>query len=132
VISRRERYFQGLHGLIEPIIKMADINRKGHLFVLIGPLTGSAAIINASQFHTMTRAILVGEPIGAKPSEYAELKTMLLPNTRFTAGNSVKFYDFAYNQENIVRPDCEIKPTWEEVKSGRAAVLEWCFEFKGE
>jgi len=62
-------YFQGLHGLVEPISKLAEINQKGHLFVLIGPLTSSAAVINAAQFHTMTNAILVGQPIGEKPSE---------------------------------------------------------------
>src|SRR5262249_39563266 len=71
-------YFHGLHGLIEPLAKLSDINRKGHLFVLIGPLTGSAAVINASQFHSMTQAILVGEAIGTKPTEYSELKNMTL------------------------------------------------------
>jgi hypothetical protein len=105
-------YFHGLHGLIEPIAKLPAINRKGHLFVIIGPMTGSAAIINASQFHTMTQAILVGEPIGAKPTEYSEVRTMKLPHTRIVVGYSVKFYDFAFNKENVVSPDFEIKATW--------------------
>lgn len=123
-------YFHGLHGLIEPIEKLASINRKGHLFVLIGPLTGSAAIINASQFHTMTQAILVGRAIGAKPTEYAEHKTMDLPHTRFIVGYSVKFYDFSFNAENVVSPDFEISATWDDIKKGRSPVLDWCLAYK--
>jgi hypothetical protein len=123
-------YFHGLHSLIEPITKLAEINRKGHLFVLIGPMTGSAAVINAVHFHTMTKAILVGEPIGAKPSEYAELQNMTLPRTRFIVGYSIRFYDFAYNKENIVTPDHEAPPSWDEVKHGINRALEWCLEYK--
>src|SRR5215471_4479819 len=114
-------YFHGLHSLIEPIARLAGINRKGHLFVLIGPLTGSAAIVNASQFHTKTQAILVGEPIGAKPTEYTELRTMKLPNTQLVVGYSVRFYDFAWDKDNVIRPDQEIRPTWEDAVNGRAA-----------
>jgi hypothetical protein len=125
-------YFHGLHGLIEPIKKMADINRKGHLFVLIGPMTGSAAIINATQFHTMTQAILVGQPIGAKPTEYSELRTMKLPGTGFVVGYSVRYYDFSFNKENVVVPDQEIRVSWEELKSGKNPVLEWCFAYRNE
>ena len=123
-------YFHGLHALIEPIQKLASMNQKGHLFVLIGPLTGSAAIINAAQFHTMTQAILVGQAIGAKPTEYAEHKTMELPHTRFIAGYSVKFYDFSFNAENVVSPDFEISATWDDIKKGKSPVLDWCLAYK--
>jgi hypothetical protein len=122
-------YFQGLHHLIEPIRKLAAINRKGRLFVLIGPLTGSAAIIDTSLFHTRTEAILVGQPIGAKPTEYAELKQMKLPNSHLVVGYSVRFYQFAYNDENAIRPDHEIVPAWEETKAGRDPVVEWCLSY---
>jgi hypothetical protein len=111
---------------------LRDLNRKGHLFVLIGPLTGSAAIVNATQFHTMTNAILVGEPIGAKPTEFTELRTMTLPHTRFVVGYSVRFYDFSFNQDNIVTPDREIKPTWDDVKNGRPVVMDWCLNYRAE
>ncbi|HET9399619.1 MAG TPA: hypothetical protein VFO34_01600 [Candidatus Acidoferrales bacterium] len=123
-------YFHGLHGLIEPIAKMPGVNRKGHLFVLIGALTGSAAIANSSQFHTMTQAILVGQPIGAKPAEYSERGSMTLPNTRILVYYSIRFYDFSYNGENVIRPDQEIKTTWDDVKNGRLPVLQWCLDYK--
>ena len=34
-------YFQGLRHLVEPIRRLSEINRKGHLFVLIGTQTFS-------------------------------------------------------------------------------------------
>ena len=122
-------YFHGLHDLIEPIAKLSSINRAGHLFVLIGPLTGSAAVVNASQFHTMTHAILVGDVIGAKPAEYTELRTMHLPRTHLIVGYSVRFYDFAYNKENVIAPDHQARATWEELRQGRDPALEWCLAY---
>ena len=123
-------YFEGLHHLIEPIAKSSSLNRKGHLFVLIGPLTGSAAMVNAVQFHTQTNAILVGEPIGAKPTSYAERRQMELPNSHLVVIYSVNHYEFAYNSENVVRPDQEVKTTWPVYNAGRDAALDWIFDYR--
>ena len=123
-------YFEGLHHLIEPIAKSSSLNRKGHLFVLIGPLTGSAAMVNAVQFHTQTNAILVGEPIGAKPTSHAERRQMELPNSHLVVSYSVNHYEFAYNSENVVRPDQEVKTTWPVYKAGRDAALDWIFDYR--
>jgi hypothetical protein len=103
-------YFEGLHHLIEPIAKNPSLNCKGHLFVLIGPLTSSAAMVNAVQFHTQTNAILVGEPIGPKPTSYAERRQMELPNSHLVVSYSAKYYEFAYSSKNVARPDQEIRP----------------------
>jgi hypothetical protein len=51
----------GMKYLIEPLAKDSDINQKGHLFVLIGPDTFSAAMSNAGQFRMKTQATLVGQ-----------------------------------------------------------------------
>jgi hypothetical protein len=40
-------YTEGLRHLVHPVKKLPDVNRKGHLFVLIGPNTFSAAMSNA-------------------------------------------------------------------------------------
>lgn len=47
-------YFEGLRHLVEPIRRLTDINKKDHLFVLIGPQTFCAAMANASRFRRMT------------------------------------------------------------------------------
>lgn len=57
---------------------------------------------------------------------------MKLPNTRILVGYSVRYYDFAYNKENVVQPDHEVIPTWDDIKRGENPVLEWCLDYKEE
>ena len=118
-------YFEGLNNLIKPIAANPALNRKGHLFVLIGPLTFSAAMANAAQFHAMTQATLVGEPIGARPNEYSEPRSFTLPNSRLTVRYSTTFYEFVESGENVVKPDVEVATSWADFKAGRDPVLEW-------
>lgn len=122
-------YFVGLEYLVHPIGKLPDINRKGHLFVLIGPGTFSAAMSNATHFRYQTNAILVGEQIGEKPNSYQEAREMRLPNSKWTVRYSVKYYKFVENGDNVVRPDQEIIPSWQEFRSGRDPVLEWVLNY---
>lgn len=123
-------YNIGLKYLIEPLAKDSDINRKGHLFVLIGTNTFSAAMSNAAQFRTMTEATLVGQPIGEKPNSYQEPREFTLPNSHLVVRYSTRFYKFVDGAENIVAPDKEITPTWDEYKNGHDTVLEWVLASK--
>jgi hypothetical protein len=123
-------YNVGLKHLIEPLRKDKDINRKGHLFVLIGPNTFSAAMSNAAQFRTMTEATLVGQTIGERPNSYQEVKQFTLPNSHFAVHYSTRFYKFVEATDNVVAPDKEIIPTWEEYKTGHDPVLEWVLAAK--
>lgn len=117
-------YFDGLDYLVNPIKELPAINKKGHLFVIIGPLTFSAAMSNTSHFRSMTEAVLVGESIGEKPNSYQESDRVTLPNSMLTLGYSTKFYKFV-DGENIIRPDQEVIPSWEEYKSGVDPVVKW-------
>ena len=123
-------YFKGLKHLVHPISKLPDLNRKGHLFVLIGPDTFSAAMSNASHFRYQTNAILVGQQIGEKPNSYQEAREMTLPNSHWKVRYSVKFYKFVESGENVIRPDQEIIPSWNEFKSGQDPVLEWVLKYR--
>lgn len=123
-------YNVGLKHLIEPLRKEKDINRKGHLFVLIGPNTFSAAMSNAAQFRSMTEATLVGQSIGERPNSYQEVKQFTLPNSHFIVHYSTRYYKFVEGPENVIAPDQEIIPTWEEYKSGHDPVLEWVIAAK--
>jgi len=118
-------YNVGLKYLIEPLRQEPDINKKGHLFVLIGPDTFSAAMSNAAQFRSMTNATLVGLPIGERPNSYQEPKQFTLPNSHLVVRYSTRFYRFADGDVNVVAPDKEIIPTWEDYKNGRDLALEW-------
>ncbi|HEX7678288.1 MAG TPA: CocE/NonD family hydrolase C-terminal non-catalytic domain-containing protein, partial [Thermoanaerobaculia bacterium] len=87
-------YFEGLKQLVEPIRRLTDINKKGHLFVLIGPLTFSAAMANAAHFRQMTEATLVGRTIGENPNSYQEPREFTLPHSKLTVRYSTKLYEF--------------------------------------
>ncbi|HEX5284681.1 MAG TPA: hypothetical protein VFW30_11240 [Bryocella sp.] len=115
----------GLKYVVNPIRRMARINRSGHLFVLIGPRTFSAAMANAEHFRKRTKAILVGQPIGEKPNSYQEAREMVLPNSRWVARYSVRFYRFVNGGENLIRPDQEIPESWEDFEKGRDPVMDW-------
>src|SRR5208282_5497351 len=123
-------YNESLKHHIEPLRKEKDINRKGHLFVLIGPNTFSAAMSNAAQFRTMTEATLVGQSIGERPNSYQEVKQFTLPNSHFVVHYSTRYYKFLEGPDNVIAPDHEIIPTWEEYKSGHDPVLEWVLAAK--
>jgi hypothetical protein len=116
---------QGLKYVVNPIRRMSKINRSGHLFVLTGPRTFSAAMANAAHFRKRTKAILVGQPIGEKPNSYQEAREMVLPNSRWVARYSVRFYRFVPGGENLIRPDREIPEAWADFKVGRDPVIDW-------
>ena len=61
-------FFEGRRHLIQPLKKQPALNQKGRLFVIIGRQTFSAAMVNAIDFRKETNAILVGEPIGERPT----------------------------------------------------------------
>lgn len=118
-------YHEGEKYLIDPIRALPNINRKGHLFVLISPYTFSAGMSNAAQFRTLTAALLGGQTIGERPNSYQEAREMRLPNSRLVVRYSTQFYKFVESGENIIHPDREIIPSWTNFKAGRDPVLEW-------
>jgi len=122
----------GYAELIKPIEGRADLNRKGHLFVLIGPLTFSAAMNNAAQFADETNATLVGQTIGERPNSYQEPRQFRLPNSHLVVRASTVYYEFRKHGENAVRPDKEIIPTWDDMKAGRDPVMDWVLAQKVE
>jgi hypothetical protein len=125
-------YTEGLKFLVHPIRDLTDINRKGHLFVLIGPGTFSAAMSNSAHFRYQTNAILVGQQIGEKPNSYQEPREMKLPNSHWTVRYSTKFYKFVETGENVIRPDQEIIPAWDDYRSGRDPALDWVLNYDSQ
>lgn len=114
----------GYSEVIKPLLARPDLNRKGHLYILVGAQTFSAAMNNAAQFQDETNAILVGETIGERPNSYQEPRQFRLPNSHLIVRASTLYYTFRKKGENAVRPDKEIIPTWDDVKAGRDPVLD--------
>ncbi len=123
-------FTEGLKHLIQPIRNLPGINAKGHLFVLIGPHTFSAAMSNAAQFRSRTSAILVGETIGERPNSYQEVRQTRLPNSRLVVRYSTRYYKFVETGENVIRPDREVIPSWAEYKAGRDPVMDWVLKYE--
>ena len=105
------------------------INRTGHLFVVIGRDTFSAAMSNATDFRKETKAILVGEPIGERPNSYQENRQLVLPNSRLTVSYSTQYYKFVDEDGRAVIPDKRINPDWPGYKAGRDPVMEWILAY---
>jgi hypothetical protein len=123
-------YYVGLRNLVHPIRDLPLINKKGHLFVLVGTNTFSAAMSNAAHFRYRTAAILVGQTIGEKPNSYQEVRKMTLPNSHLVMRYSTRYYRFVESGENIIRPDQEIIPSWADYKAGRDPVLDWVLKYQ--
>lgn len=111
--------------IVKPLVARKDINRKGHLYVLTGAETFSAAMNNAAQLQDETNAILVGETIGEKPNSYQEPRQFRLPNSHLIVRASTLYYEFRKKGPNEVAPDKTIIPTWDDAKAGRDPVLDW-------
>lgn len=127
--NRGGDYTVGEKYLINPVLAIPSINKKGHLFVLISADTFSAAMNNAAQFRTQTAALLVGQEIGERPNSYQEPRSMTLPNSHLTVRYSTRFYRFVADGDNAVRPDHEIIPTWADYKAGSDPALAWVLKY---
>ncbi|MFI4975254.1 MAG: hypothetical protein ACHP84_12005 [Caulobacterales bacterium] len=122
-------YNVGLMFVVGPIQHNVQINRKGHLFVLVGPATFSAAMSNSAHFRQRTAAILVGETIGERPNSYQERRELTLPNSHLVVSYSTRLYQFAPGDPtNEIRPDVPIETGWADYKAGRDPVLQWVID----
>jgi hypothetical protein len=116
--------------LLPAIKQRPAINQKGHLFVIIGRRTFSAAMTNAIDFRKETNAILVGEPAGERPNSYQENDEMKLPNSDLVVSYSTKYYKFLDEDAPAVMPDKRIDPNWLDFKAGRDPVMDWILSQK--
>lgn len=123
--NRGGNYTLGREHLVYEAQFRRAINCKGHLFVITGRATFSAAMTNVIDFRRETDAILVGEPVGARPNGYQELDQFQLPNSHLQVYCSMFSYRFQDNQRPTVLPDMRIDPDWARYKAGRDPVLEW-------
>jgi hypothetical protein len=118
-------YTVGERNLIRPVKRLESINRKGHLFVLIGAQTFSAAMNNAAQFRSQTAATLVGVTIGEKPNSFQEPREMQLPNSKLVVRYSTRWYAFVESGPNTIEPDVPVPQSWADYAEGQDSVLNY-------
>jgi len=120
---------KGRRLLIERIKENKQINQKGHLFVITGRRTFSAAMVNSIDFKKETEAIIIGEPPGEKPNSYSENDEMKLPNSKLVVSYSTRYYKFLDQDVDAFEPEVRIDPKWEDYKQGRDAVMDWITDY---
>jgi hypothetical protein len=109
-----------------PFIKASrTLNRKGHLYIIIGRKTFSAGMSNAADFRNDTNSILVGEPAGERPNSYQENGEFCLPNSHLHVTVSTKHYKFANADPEALLPDERIDIGWSDYEGGNDPVLSW-------
>ncbi len=97
--------------LVHEIIKHDSINKKGHLFLITGKKTFSAALDCASWIEFHCNPIFVGEPAGAAPNHYADPDFSYLPNSRILLMIS-KFYwqdSWPWDNRCCIKPDINVE-----------------------
>jgi tetratricopeptide (TPR) repeat protein len=66
-------------GLIRQLIRNDSLNRRGHLFVILGRNTFSAAMTAATDLERLTECLFVGEPSCSSPNARGQANPITLP-----------------------------------------------------
>jgi hypothetical protein len=118
--------------VIHGFIKRDALNRRGHLFTIIGRATFSAAqnFVNEMEKHTNT--LFAGEPTAARPNSYGDPTPLTLPNSKVQIQVSTLFWQDAHPADDRVAtmPQIAVEPTFADYAAGRDPVLEAVRHFR--
>ena len=120
--------------LILGMIAASSVNRPGHLFVLTGRQTFSAAQNFAAEAEHWTQAIFVGEPTGSSPNLWGDAKQMELPLTHLHPMVSTLYWQFSDPRDTRVwmLPDVAAPLSFADYLSGRDPALEAALHYKDD
>jgi len=115
--------------LNQPIILgmiRSKVDRPGHLFVLTGRRTFSAAQNFVADAERLTEAIFVGEPTGSSPNLYGDAKQMELPHTHLHPMVATIYWELSdpRDKRGWIFPDVPVPETFADYLAGRDAALE--------
>ena len=78
--------------LIRVIIQSESIDRRGHLFGIIGPATFSAAQNLTDALEKYTTIVFVGESTGSKGNTFGDSRKIVLPNSGITVRAAIYYW----------------------------------------
>ncbi len=78
--------------VVDRVIQHPRLNRRGHLFVVIGRSTQSAAENLVDRLERDTAAVFVGEPTGERPNMYGDALPFVLPRSKITVNISSLYW----------------------------------------
>jgi tetratricopeptide (TPR) repeat protein len=110
----------------------SKINRKGHLFVIIGRRTFSAAQNTATYFERLTNAIFVGEPTGSRPNFVGDEAPIKLPYSHIELNVSGVLWQSSWGVDNRtwIAPLLYVPPTIKDYIKNRDGAMETIANYK--
>jgi hypothetical protein len=110
---------------VQQILRRPALDRRGHLFVITGRRTFSAAQQFANLLEAWTQATFVGEPTGQKPSQYGDRRPLELPNSHALIQISTIFHQAPnpFDQRGFVPPTWYTPITSADYAAGRDPAL---------
>ncbi|MBO9729577.1 MAG: hypothetical protein J7623_13145 [Chitinophaga sp.] len=121
----------GNSGVLSPFldsIGQSYLNKKGHLFVLIGKLTFSSAVMNAVYLKRNTHAILIGQMTSGNINCYGENRGFRLPNTQMIIGYSTRYWEVWKGKKGALQPDYPVSYSAKNFFNNRDEALEYVYE----
>jgi tetratricopeptide (TPR) repeat protein len=111
---------------VQQILKRPAIDQRGHLYVITGRRTFSAAQQFTNLLEAWTQATIVGEPTGQKPSQYGDHRPLLLPNSQLLVQISTVFHQAPdeFDRRLFVPPSLYTPLTSTDYADGRDPALE--------
>jgi hypothetical protein len=112
--------------LVHGLIRSDKVNRPGHLFVLVGRQTFSAAMNGSVDIERNTYAIFVGEPTGSSPNFVGETTILTLPfsGLRFSCSSLYWQSSTANDRRAWIPPELLAEPSIEAFAHNRDPGLE--------
>ena len=93
-------------------------------YVVIGRLTFSAAVQNASQMHRLMHAKFVGETASGKPAHFGNVAQFKLPASGLVLRYSLKYMNWSVGPVNLLTPDYPTDISFSDYLSGHDAAYE--------
>jgi len=117
--------------LVHGLIRCDKVNRSGHLFVLAGRRTFSAAMNGAVDIERNTHAFFAGEPTGSSPNFVGETNILILPCSKLRLSCSTLYWQSstAADRRTWIAPSLVAEPSIAAFAANRDPGLEAIFAY---
>ena len=117
--------------IVHGLIKCGKINKDGHLFVIAGRYTFSAAMNCAADIEYHTKAMFVGEPTGSSPNFIGESTVITLPWSDLQVSCSSLYWQrsVAMDDRTWIAPDLPAELSSEDYRTNRDPALEAILDY---
>jgi hypothetical protein len=118
--------------VITGLIQSKKINRKGHLFVITGKATFSAAQNLTNELEIYTEAIFAGEPTSENVNFYGDTRTEVLPNSLLNVNLSWLWWQNLdpRDKRKWTAPQLAADMSFADYQNGRDPVMEMILNYK--